>query len=137
MGLCLFTFDQDHEYGGVDVGPYAEFGNFRDAVAQELEGGWVGSKFPTLMLHSDCDGQWSPAEARDLERELLVITDEFRGRPPVSTASEWRGLVSGIYGLSFNTLYDCFFDVNGEPLLERLVTLAKLSQQHNIPITFQ
>jgi len=36
-----------------------------------------------------------------------------------------------------NTLYDCFFDIDGEPLLERLINLTRLSQRRSLPILFQ
>ena len=45
MGLNLVIFDGDDEVESVDVGAYSDFGNFRDAVAQNLEGGVVGSRF--------------------------------------------------------------------------------------------
>jgi hypothetical protein len=121
------------------VGPYGEFGMFRDCVVRKLEFGSAGSKFPTLILHSDCDGEWSPSEAGKLERELMSIGDEFRRLPPIPIDSDWKKLVvkNKNIGLRPNNLYDCFFDVDGEPLLERLIGLAKLSQAKNLPILFQ
>ena len=70
MGLYLCVFDGDEELEGVDVGSYADFDFFRGAVAEILEGGNAGTRYPTLMLHSDCDGEWSVEECIDLEKEL-------------------------------------------------------------------
>lgn len=139
MGLYLCIFDGDEEIDGVELGPYSEFDNFRDCVVRHLEGGTAGSKFPTLILHSDCDGEWSPAEVGELEKELTRISKEFRGLAPIPPNSEWKKVVvkSKNNGSRPSNLYDCFFDVDGEPLLERLIGLAKLSQAKNLPILFQ
>lgn len=137
MGLYLCIFDGDEEVDGVEVGPYADFGKFRDFVVRELEGGSAGSKFPTLILHPDCDGEWSPSEAGKLEKELVEIGDEFHRRPSIAISADWQKQVVKSFGLQIKNLYDCFFDVDGEPLLERLIGLARLSQQRNLPILFQ
>lgn len=137
MGLYLCIFDGDQEIDGVEVGQYDDFGKFRDCVVRELEKGSPGSKFATLILHSDSDGEWSPAEAKKLESELAEISAEFRRRPPIAITSEWRKRVAKISGLQIRNLYDCFFDVDGEPLLERLIGMAQLSQKRELPILFQ
>ena len=137
MGLYLCIFSADQEVDGVEVGPYADFDTFRDCIVRELEDGNAGSKFPTLILHSDCDGEWSPSEAGDLERELINISNEFRRLPPIPISSDWQKQVVKSLGLQINNLYDRFFDVDGEPLLDRLIGLARLSQKRNLPILFQ
>jgi hypothetical protein len=137
MGLYLCLFDGDEEVDGLEVGPYTDFDTFRSCVVRELESGAAGSKFPTLILHSDCDGEWSPTEAEKLEKELVEIGDEFRRRPPIAISSDWQKQVVKRFGLKMNNLNDCFFDVDGEPLLERLINLAKISQGRNLPILFQ
>ena len=137
MGLYLCIFDEGEEVDGVEVGPYVDFDKFRDCVVRELEGCNAGSKFPTLILHSDCDGEWSPTEAGQLEKELIEISDKFHRRPPISVDSDWQKRVMTSFGLGMNNLYDCFVDVDGEPLLERLIGLAKLSQDRHLPILFQ
>jgi len=137
MGLYLCIFEGDEEVDGVEVGPYADFDKLRDYVVRELEGGNAGSKFPTLILHSDCDGEWSPIEAGKLVKELSEISDEFRRRPPISISSDWQKHVIKRFGLQINSLYDCFFDVDGESLLERVINLANLSQRRNLSILFQ
>jgi hypothetical protein len=137
MGLYLCIFDGDEEIDGIEVGLYADFNVLRDYIVRELEGGKAGSKFPTFILHSDCDGEWPPHEAVELEKELETVGDEFRRRPPISLSSDWQKQVVKSIGLRINNLYDCFFDVDGQPLLERLIGLAKLSQRRNLPILFQ
>ncbi len=137
MGLYLVILDEDEELDGVQVGSYSDFGTFRDAVAERLERGVQGSRYPTLMLHSDCDGEWTPSEAACLEKELEEISAAFRKLPPVVLTSEWQEQVAEECDLQLTSLYDCFFDVNGDPLLERLAELARLSQRKNLPILFQ
>lgn len=137
MGLYLAVFDGEGEVDGVEVGSYDDFGVFRDAVVVKLEDGQAGSKFPTLVLHSDCDGQWSPREAAALERELVEIDFRFRRLPPTPLNSDWKREAAKMFNIEPKCLSDCFFDVDGEPLLERLVGLTTLSQAKNLPILFQ
>ena len=137
MGLYLAVFDDATELDGVEVGTYADFSAFRNAVVQTLEGGTAGAQFPTLILHSDCDGQWSPSEAAALEKELEIISTRFRELPPTALSSEWQKQAAKTFGNQPQNLYDCFFDVDGESLLERLIGLTKLSQVKNLPILFQ
>ena len=86
MGLCLFVFDRDsssdnddepEELAECDVGHYSDFGYFRDTIARHLG----GSQFPTLMNHSDCDGQWKISELSALKNELLEIAKRFGSLP--------------------------------------------------------
>ena len=82
MGLYLCIFEGEAEVDGVDVGGYDDFGFFRDAVAKYLESGKPGSSYPTLMLHSDCDGDWSARECKQLGQELESISAAFRKTAP-------------------------------------------------------
>ena len=137
MGLYLAIFDDGEELDGVEVGAYSDFSMFRNAVVKNLEDNVPGSRFPTLILHSDCDGLWTPSEAASLEKELEVISAQFREFSPVSLVADWQEEAARTFGIQFRNLYDCFFDVDGEPLLERLTELARLSQTQNLPILFQ
>jgi hypothetical protein len=137
MGLYLAVFDDGDELDGVEVGAYADFSAFRNTVIKRLEGGAAGSQFPTLILHADCDGQWTPSEAAALEKELELISAKFRELPPIQFNAGWQKQMAKTFGISVSNLYDCFFDVDGEPLLERLIGLARLSQMRNLPILFQ
>lgn len=137
MGLYLAVFDGDEEVEGVEVGRYDDFSCFRNTVVEHLEGGTPGSRFPALILHSDCDGEWSPEQADMLSNELVQITTAFKNLAPVDYNSEWQRDVAKTLGIVRESLYDCFFDVDGEPLLERLIKLTKISRERNLPILFQ
>ena len=67
MGLVLCVYE-DRQSGddldGFQVGSYGDFGAWREFIAAELENGAWGSRFPTLMMHSDCDGEWSAEDRR-------------------------------------------------------------------------
>jgi hypothetical protein len=74
MGLYLCVFDEssESELEGVEVGGYSDYNLFRSAVTELLENGRAGSVYPTLVLHSDCDGEWSSVECSTLRRELAA-----------------------------------------------------------------
>ena len=136
MGLYLAIFDDGEEIDGIEVGSYDDFAFFRDAVVSNVEDGAAGARCPTLILHSDSDGEWTPEQAVALESELNTIAQEFANLPPVSLDG-WKVEVAKMFGIKPTNLDDSFFDVDGEPLLERLIGLARLSQQRNLPILFQ
>jgi hypothetical protein len=137
MGLYLCIFDGDDEIDGVDVGAYSDFGVFRNAVRTHLESGYAGAKYPTLMLHSDCDGEWTVEDCKVLEAELEQIGARFKELPAEGFEAEWQKSVAKSLGLKPGSLYDCFIDVDGEPLVERLIYLCRLAQKHGKPILFQ
>jgi len=137
MGLYLAVFDGENELDGVEVGAYSDFADFRDVVVDELEGGEPGSLFPTLILHSDCDGEWTPSEAAALEKELKIISARLQELPPMPLVTEWKKQLATTFAVQLTNLYDCFFDVDGEPLLERLIGLTRLCQAKNLSILFQ
>lgn len=137
MGLYLMVLDGDEELDGVEVGGYDDFGAFRDAVTAEVEGGEPGSVCPVLIIHSDCDGWWAPTDSAKLLIELQTIEKRFRKAPPIAFNSDWKRDVARTHGMSQKTLADCFFDVNGEPLIARLRSLAQLSVVRNLRILFQ
>jgi hypothetical protein len=136
--LCVFADDAtDEELDGVEVGGYGDFGLFRRTVAERLEPGGWGSRFPVLMSHPDSDGTWSPQEAALLETELLTIADEFARLPPVPFGSGWQQTVVRQLGLQPVSLLRCFIDVDGEPLVNRLVGLCRDAQRVRRDIWFQ
>jgi hypothetical protein len=137
VGLYLALFENDDEIEGVEVGSYADFGAFRDTVTEVLEGGAAGSRFPTLVLHSDCDGSWNSDEATRLKRELTTIRVEFSALPPREFASSWQIDVARSLGISPANLAESFIDVDGENLLARLIALAEIAEARRQVILFQ
>jgi hypothetical protein len=137
MGLYLCVFEGDKELDGVEVGSYADFNFFRDAVVSVVEDGQLGSKCPTLVNHPDSDGEWTSDEASQLLDELDVIKEALGKVPPVEFNSPWKKGVAKTMGIVPKSFLDCFFDVDGEPLLDRLRGLAEQSVRKNVPILFQ
>lgn len=137
MGLYLCVFKDDEEVEGVEVGSYADFNFFRDAVVATVEKGRPGSACPVLINHHDSDGSWSPAEAAALLSELKVIEKTLDENPPVEFNSQWKKEVAKTFGIAPKSLLDCFFDVDGEPLIARLRELAEVSVSNDAPILFQ
>jgi hypothetical protein len=137
MSLYLCIFNDDEELGGVDVGAYSDFGDFRKTIAETLEDGKAGSRFPALMTHADSDGEWSIDECETLENEFKLISEELKQRPPKEFFAEWQKGIAKSLSLHPKTLYECFIDVDGEPLLERLLDLVLLAKHHGLPILFQ
>ncbi|MGE6919881.1 Imm70 family immunity protein [Achromobacter kerstersii] len=138
MGLYLCVFDASgEELEGVEIGAYADFKVFRDAVTLNVEGGVRGSVCPVLQGHSDCDGEWSPRESRDLLIEFDNIEKALSKLPSVEFNSDWKRQVSKVYALSPKNLLECFFDVDGELLITRLRQLAVVSVNSEQPILFQ
>ena len=137
MGLYLCVFDGDDELEGVEVGPYADFNYFRDTVAALVEYGVAGSVCPVLNTHSDCDGEWTAQAAHQLLAELAHIEQVLQKHPPTPFNADWKHTVAKTFGIAPKTLLDCFFDIDGEPLVERLRGLAQVSVSSGQPILFQ
>jgi len=137
MGLCLHVFgssangDEDpEEIAGWDLGHYTDFACFRNTIASHLK----AKRYPTLMGHSDCDGEWTLAEIPSLERELREIGDAFRRLPPQEPKGAFEHTAE--YRVGANSLYDCFHNVDGENLFEALLELCAVARHHKRPITF-
>ena len=138
MSLYLAVFSGETEIDGVEVGRYSDFDAFRTTVINRLEGGQPGSRFPNLILHSDCDGSWSVEEAAELDAELQDIKSELSKLRPISfEPGTWQAALAKSLGLVPRTLEECFFDVDGEPLIDRLRALASISRTEGLPILFQ
>lgn len=137
MGLYLCIFDGDEDVDGVEVGAYADYNALRDYVVRELEGGRAGSRFPTFVVHSDCDGEWSVTECQRLQGELAEIGAALKRRPAIDFASEWQNGVAKSIGLKPQSALECFIDVDGEFLLDRLQSLVKNAIVRRLPILFQ
>jgi hypothetical protein len=137
MGLYLCIFDGDEEIDGVEVGPYSDFSALRDYIVRELEPGRAGSKYPTLILHSDCDGEWSVDQCGILREELAEIIVKMKKNISVPFASEWQANVARSIGLVPSNAFESFVDVDGEFVLERLQNLVELALRRRLPILFQ
>ena len=137
MGLYLCVFDGDDELDGVEVGSYADFEFFRNTVTEQLDGGATGSRCPTLIDHSDSDGEWSPAECETLRTELAMIEQRFKQLPSQDFGADWQKQVGDSLGLNPSSLNDSFIDVDGEPLVERLIALCDVAISRGCPILFQ
>ena len=138
MSLYLAVFDEDgKEIDGVECGRYVDFNVFRDAVSEYCKTKWFGSRFPLLLNHSDCDGEWSSDQIADLQRELEDIKAEFSKLPPVPFQGDWQATVAKQIGLAPKNLGECFIDVDGELLLDRLLGLCALAAANRRPIEFQ
>src|SRR5262249_24339453 len=90
-----------------------------------------------LILHSDCDGTWTPAECRKLASELRRIGQAFKDLPPISFPDGWQTEVAKLLGLKPRSLYDSFIDVDGESLLERMLGLCEIAVAKGQDILFQ
>lgn len=131
MSLYLTIFDGDEEVTGWVFGHYSDFGYFRDTIAEVLK----KEDYPTLMQHSDCDGQWSPNELIKLRRELLAVGERFKKLPPRSIPKAFEHTVE--YRAGAASLYDCFHNVDGENVFESLIVLCDEGIRRQRPILFQ
>jgi len=73
----------------------------------------------------------------ELERELLVIAAEFSGLPSRQFPAGWQASVAERIGLAPKSLFESFIDVDGLPLIGRLVELCRAAQRVHGPIWFQ
>lgn len=137
MGLYLCIFDEDEEIDGVEVGSYGDYNALRDYIVRELEAGNAGSRFPTFVLHSDCDGEWSLAECEKLQGELSEIITAMKQRPATKFVSDWQKTVANSIGLNPQNAFESFIDVDGELLLERFCSLITNALKRRLPVLFQ
>lgn len=137
MGLCLYVFDRDlgdddrDELAECDVGHDSDFGCFRDTIRRHLD----ADRYPTLMEHSDCDGEWPLSEMPALEKELREIAARFKKLPPEEPVNAFEHTAE--YQTGAEALYDCFHNVSGENLFESLLALCSAAKEHGRPITLR
>jgi hypothetical protein len=132
MGLYLCIFQAGQEVAGVDCGSYSEYGHFIDSVV-ELEGGVPGARFPTLTLHSDCDGIWTVADCTQLRQDLAAIAAAFEAMPQILITNSKLGDEKN----PTKNLLECFIDANGKPLAIAILELCELACTIGEPILFQ
>ena len=136
MGLYLCVFRGEEELDGVEVGSYEDFEAFRDE-ARGLDRR-LFRRFGTLRVAITPTTAWSPREAARLERELTALGEALRGLPPRPLPAEgWKAEVARQRGIAPVSRYDCFFDLEGDPLVARLLDLCRLATAQRQPILFQ
>ena len=101
-----------------------DYNALRDYVVNELEGGKAGSRFPTFILHSDCDGEWAVLDCEKLRSELSEIAVALKVRPAVAFASDWQKVVAKSIGLVPENAFESFIDVDGEFLNRAFARLS-------------
>jgi hypothetical protein len=62
------------------LGSYGWFHSYRLSICRLEDGEW-GSRFPLVMMHSDCDGSYKSGEAKSLIAELDEIREGLAGQP--------------------------------------------------------
>jgi hypothetical protein len=137
MSLYLCVLAGEAELAGLEVGSHADYLALRKAIAAELEGGVAGSRFPTFMLHSDCDGAWSVDACTRLQGEVGLIAAEMRDRPARPFPSAEQQKAAAERGLAPRNGFESFVDVDGEFLLDRLQGLVAVALLQHQPILFQ
>lgn len=139
MGLYLCVFDSmfENELEGVEIGSYDHFGYLRDTVEATLENGDWGSRFPVFMNHSDCDGEWPVSDLESLRREIVLIQNEFSRYPPTNLKYEWQRAIAKSRKIHSANLAECFIDIDGEPLFNRLLSIIDKAIMTSNPIIFQ
>ncbi|MGF6907798.1 Imm70 family immunity protein [Fusobacterium sp. PH5-44] len=138
MGLYLCIFDKnENEIEGVEVGRYEYFGFFREKVEKYVENGEWGSVCSTLMWHKDSEGIWTPENCVELLKELDLIRKTFVLLESDKKIINYELGVIHELKIEINNLYDCFLDVDGENLIERLEDLCRISIETGLNIEFQ
>jgi hypothetical protein len=134
MGLYLCIFDDEGEdVAACDVGHYSDFGVFRDMIAATIPA--AIARYPLLMQHSDCDGEWSVEALPSLKRELQEIGEQFKTRPPVPITGAFEHVAHCRDGAT--SLYHCFHNVDEENLFEAMIDLCDKGIELQKPILFQ
>ena len=131
MSLYLAIYEDDQDVAGWVFGHYSDFGCFRDTIAAKLR----SADYPTLMTHSDCDGEWSVAQLPVLRSELEAIAIAFRILPPEEPKGAFEHTAANRRGAT--SLYDCFHNVDGENIFAALIALCDEGIKRNQPIVFQ
>jgi hypothetical protein len=134
MGLYLCIFDDEgEEITGFQVGHYSDFGVFRDTIVSTIPN--AIAKYPLLMQHSDCDGQWPAHDLPALKSELQQIGERFKRHPAVPIVGAFEHVAHCRDGAT--SLYQCFHTPDEENLFEALIDLCDKGIDLNKPVSFQ
>jgi hypothetical protein len=137
MSLYLCVFAGRDELDGVEIGGYSDFNAMRCAIAGVLEEGVPGRRFPTLMLHSDCEGKWPVEACSRLQCELVAIISGLKSHPPLPFQGDWQKAVAEARALAPQNAFESFIDVDGEFVLQRMQRLVEVALEHGLPVLFQ
>ena len=73
-----------------------------------------------------------------VDTELATIIAEGSKLPPTQLTERWQAGLAKLLGIQPQTMVDSFFDVDGEPLLQRIRRdLCRLAIERKQPILFQ
>jgi hypothetical protein len=136
MGLYLCVFRGDEELLGFDVGSYDDFERFRDeARARDRR---VFRRYGVLRVNMSPTTHWSPRDAAKLASEVVHLREALRGVParPFPPGS-WQAARAAELGLAPASLADCFIDLDGASLFDRLLALCHVAVEAREPILFQ
>ena len=131
MGVRLYVKSDHGELGVVETDTEDDFMYFRDSVHLALEDGKFASRFPILMKTFLSD--WEKEDSAGLERELSEIHAAFRQLPPRPLDGNWRSKLIRS-GRTPETLAEVYVDKDGQPLIERLIALARIARENGLPI---
>ena len=134
--LCAFSFNDEieEEEFGVEVGSYEYFGTFRDYIRKNIKN---GDNNLLLLKHSDCDGIVEPFESKKIINELKKIKKVLKKIQPEKNVIELRENIISQDINMYQSLYDCFTDVDGVNLIDRLMELFQYSAKNKLDVFFQ
>jgi hypothetical protein len=108
--LCIYEFDT--EVHGIDMGSYSDFNTIRYKLFNIYKSINTINPLPTLMNHSDCEGEWSPLECKILINELNSIKE----------------IIDKYHQDDLTDIYN---------FIDAILYLSHLSIRYNSPIIFQ
>lgn len=136
MGLYLCVFRGEEELDGIDVGSYDDFERFRNEARSR--DGRVFHRYGTLRMAVTPTRHWSPRAAARLADELTALRELLRREPPRPLPpGSWQAQLAAERGLAPASLADCYFDVDGASLFDRMLELCRLAVEARQPILFQ
>lgn len=131
----FYVLSEDEKLTAVSTESIDDFYYFRDSVHNALEEGEFGSKFPIFMCRSEPD-EWKVEELNRLQQELESIAEAFKKLPPDPLDSHWQSRLA-ISKRRATNLYEVFADVEGKPLLGRLIDLCLVARKAQKPILIE
>jgi hypothetical protein len=131
MSLYLAVFDKDdHELSGFQVGTYHDYGRFIEIITEHIK----KEECPLLINHHDSDGFWSTTECKDLLSELTLIREKLIHLPAQEINYDWAKDIN--YQIGGN-LHSSLQNVDGQPIIDALISLCELSIKNNAQVYFQ